>query len=59
MTVMAVAVERDAASQRKDSKRAVVGRRRKSFVMQRPVRAEKKCPPMRARGWARGTSILP
>lgn len=59
MTTMARAVDKDAASQRSDSKRAWSGIRLKSLVMQTPINALKKWPNTKARGWARGASIAP
>lgn len=59
MTTIAVAVERDAASQRSDSKRAWSGMRLNNFVMQTPMRALKKCPNINARGCASGLSTAP
>lgn len=56
---IAIAVDKEAASQRNDSKRAWSGMRLNNLVTQRPVRALKKWPKIRARGWARGLSIAP
>lgn len=59
MATIATEADSDPASHRKESKRACVGRRPKSLVMQRPSNALMKCPPMRARGCARGDSMTP
>lgn len=59
MATMASAVDSEAASQRSDSKRAWSGNRLNNFVTQMPIRALKKWPKIRARGWARGASIAP
>lgn len=59
MATMARAVDNEAASQRSDSNRAWSGIRLKSFVMQMPIKALKKWPKTRARGWASGASIAP
>ena len=59
MTTIARAVEREAASQRNDSKRSASGMRLNSFMMQIPIRALKKWPKTRARGCARGASMEP
>lgn len=59
MATIASAVDSEAASQRTDSKRAWSGIKLNSFVMQMPIRALKKWPKTRARGWARGASIAP
>jgi hypothetical protein len=50
MTTMAIAVDNEAASQRNDSKRAWSGMRLNNLVTQRPVKALKKCPKIKARG---------
>lgn len=59
MTTIAMAVEREAASQRSDSKRSASGMRLNNLMTQIPVRALKKWPKTRARGCARGTSMEP
>ena len=59
IAIIATALDKDAASQRRLSKRDSEGMRLKSFVMQTPTRALMKCPPIKARGWASGTSMAP
>lgn len=53
------AVDSEAASQRKDSKRALSGIRLNSLVTQTPIRALMKWPKTRARGCASGLSMEP
>ena len=59
ITTIAIAVESEAASQRRDSKRVWSGIRLNNFVMQMPIKALKKWPKIRARGCASGLSIAP
>lgn len=50
ITTMAIAVDNEAASQRRDSKRAWSGIRLNSFVTQTPINALKKWPKIKERG---------
>lgn len=59
MTTMAVAVDNEAASQRRDSKRSWSGIKLNSLVMQIPIKALKKWPKIKERGCASGLSIAP